>query len=258
MHMEAMPTPDQPVGHNRTGIKASPMDGRSLERLASDSPPPPTTESLEATTTRESFTRQADRLGSVPPVATARGLGETVLHALEGHRLASFIDKLGERLAFERSGVRAYEAVLVKVEAMGAWQGGPTRELVQEQCNEELQHFHMLKQMLEHFGADPTAMTPSADVAAVEASGVFKVLADPRASLSQALHALLALEDIDSDGWDLLVQIAEGAGQPEMANQFRNALATEEIHKRRVREWLGKAALADAQRNGESRQGSMH
>lgn len=256
--MQAMRTREKPVGHNRTGIKASPMDGHSLERLASDSPPPPSTESLEATVTRESFTRQADRLGSVPPVTTATGLAETALHALEGHRLASFIDKLGERLAFERSGVRAYEAVLVKVEAMGAWQGGPTRDLVQAQCNDELQHFHMLKQMLEHFGADPTAMTPSADVAAVEASGVFKVLADPRASLSQALHALLVLEDVDSDGWDLLVQMAEGTGQAEMASQFRDALATEEIHKRRVREWLGKAALADMQYNAESRQAPMH
>ena len=85
--MEAMRTPEQPVGHNRTGIKASPMDGQSLERLASDSPPPPTTESLEATMTRESFTRQADRLGSVPPIATAQGLAETALHALEGHRI---------------------------------------------------------------------------------------------------------------------------------------------------------------------------
>ncbi|HVX05962.1 MAG TPA: ferritin-like domain-containing protein [Rhodanobacteraceae bacterium] len=256
--MEAMPAREQPVGHNRTGVKASPMDGRSLDRLSSESAPPPTTESLEATTTRESFTRQADRLGSVPPVATPMGLAETALHALEGHRLAAFIDKLGERLAFERSGVRAYEAVLVKVEAMGAWQGGPTRELVQEQCNEELLHFHMLKQMLEHFGADPTAMTPSADVAAVEASGVFKVLADPRASLSQALHALLVLEDVDSDGWDLLVEMAEATGQDEMASQFRSALATEAIHQRRVREWLGKAALADVQYGGKGPLDPMH
>src|SRR5690348_7072259 len=254
--MEATQTRKQSTGHNRTGIKASPMDGRALERIAPDNPPP-LPESLQATTLRESFTRQADRLGSVPPVATARGVAEIALQALQGHSLASFIDKLGERLAFERSGVRAYEAVLVKVEAMGAWQGGPTRELVQEQCNEELQHFHMLKQMLEHFGADPTAMTPSADIAAVEASGVFKVLADPRASLSQALHALLVLEDVDADGWDLLVQMADATAQGDMASQFRNALATEEIHKQRVRAWLGKAAVSDARR-GEGPQGPMH
>lgn len=244
--MEALQTREQSTGHNRTGSKASPMDGRGLERAGPDAPPQ--TASLQATAMRENFTQQADRLGSVPAVATLKGMAETALQAMQGHRLASFIDKLGERLAFERSGVRAYEAVLVKVEALGAWQGGPTKDLVQEQCDEELQHFRMLKQMLEHLGADPTAITPSADVAAVEASGVFKVLADPRTSLSHALHALLVLEDVDADGWNLLADIADGTGQKELASQFRNALATEEIHKQRVREWLGNAALADVQR----------
>jgi len=251
-------TQAQAVGRNRTGIKASPMDGGSLARAASDNPPPPTA-SLQATAMRENVARHADRLGSVPPVAATMGLAETESHALRGHRLASLVDKLGERLAFERSGVRAYEAVLVKVDALGAWHGGPTRDLVQEQCNEELQHFLMLKQMLEHLGADATAMTPSADVAAVEASGVFKVLADPRTSLSQALHALLVLEDVDSDGWDLLVQIAENTGLRDMASEFRSALATEETHKRRVHEWLRNAALADTQRLSDVQpRASMH
>jgi hypothetical protein len=241
------------MGHNRTGIKASPMDGRALERIASDAPPPHT-ESLRATGMREKVTRQADRFGSVPAVASARGMAEMALHALQGHRLASFIDKLGERLAFERSGVRAYEAVLVKFEALGTWQGGPTRDLLQAQCNEELAHFHVIKQVLEHLGADPTAMTPSADVAAVQASGVFKVLADPRASLSQAPRALLVLEDVDADGWDMLVEVAASTRQDQLASRFRDALATEETHKERVRGWLTHAALAEAQRMGNGRQ----
>jgi rubrerythrin len=256
--MEATHSREQVMGHNRTGIKASPMDGRALERTVSDAPPPHT-ESLRATSLREKFTRQADRFGSVPVVATARGVAETALHALQGHRLASFTDKLGERLAFERSGVRAYEAVLVKLEALGAWRGGPTRDLLQAHCNEELAHFHMIKQILEHLGADPTAMTPSADVAAVQASGVFKVLADPRTSLSQALQALLMLEDVDADGWDMLVEVAASTKQDQLAGKFRDALATEETHKERVRGWLSHAALADAQRTGDGRQqASMH
>jgi rubrerythrin len=251
--MEATHSRGQVMGHNRTGIKASPMDGRALERIASDAPPPHT-ESLRATGMREKVTRQADRFGSVPAVASARGMAEMALHALQGHRLASFIDKLGERLAFERSGVRAYEAVLVKFEALGTWQGGPSRDLLQKQCNEELAHFHMIKQILEHLGADPTAMTPSADVAAVQASGVFKVLADPRTSLSQALRALLVLEDMDADGWDMLVEVAASTRQDQLASRFRDALATEETHKERVRGWLTHAALAEAQRMGNGRQ----
>lgn len=249
--MEAMQA--QTMGHNRTGIKASPFDAHSLEQVAQDEPPP-SPESLHATALRETMTRDAERLGSVPAVATAKGIAATALQALQGHHLAFFVDKLGERLAFERSGVRAYEAVLLKVEALGSWQGGPTRELVHEQCDEELRHFHMVKQTLERIGADPTALTPSADVAAVEAYGVFKILADPRTSLSQALHALLILEDVDADGWDMLVEIASNTGQKELADQFRNALATEQAHKERIRGWLGNAALSDARRDGDQQQ----
>lgn len=247
--MEETQAREQPIGHNRTGVKASPMDGHNLESTTSDAPPP-SSGPLQATRMRVDQARQADALGSVPPTATARGVVATAMQALQGHRLASFVDRLGERLAFERSGVRAYEAVLVKFEALGTWQGGPTRDLLQEQCDEELRHFRMIRQTLEHLGADPTAMTPSADVAAVLASGVFKVLADPRTSLSQALHALLVLEDVDADGWDMLVEIAANTSQKELASEFRNALATEETHKARIRDWLGKAAIEDAQRNG--------
>ena len=256
--MEATHSREQVMGHNRTGIKAPPMGGRALERTASGAPPPHT-ESLRATGMREKFTGQAGRFGSVPAVASVRRMAEMALHGLQGHRLASFIDKLGERLAFERSGVRAYEAVLVKFEALGTWQGGPTRDLLQEQCNEELAHFHMIKQILEHLGADPAAMTPSADVSAVQVSGVFKVLADPRASLSQVLRALLVLEDVDADGWGMLVEVAASTRQDQLASRFRDALATEETHKESVRGWLSHAALADAQRTGDGwQQASMH
>jgi hypothetical protein len=130
---------------------------------------------------------------------------------------------------------------------------------LQEQCNEELAHFHMIKQILEHLGADPAAMTPSADVAAVQVSGVFKVLADPRASLSQVLRALLVLEDVDADGWDMLVEVAASTRQDQLASRFRDALATEETHKESVHGWLSHAALADAQRTGDGwQQASMH
>lgn len=249
---------EQKVGHNRTGIKASPMDGRALERTATDTPPP-LPETLAATAVREQYTRESPTVGSVPPITSVKGVGEAALQAMQGHRLASFIDKLGERLAFERSGVRIYEALLLKFEALGTWQGGPTRDLLEEQCNEELRHFQLMKQTLERLGADPTAMTPSADIAAVEASGLVKVITDPRTTMTQALHALLVIEDADADSWDMLVAIASHTGQEDLANEFRNALATEETHKERVREWLSHAMLANADRKGDGqRQASMH
>ena len=49
------------------------------------------------------------------------------LQALKGGPPTQFLDKLGERLAFERTGVRLYEALISKHEALGSFAGGPDR-----------------------------------------------------------------------------------------------------------------------------------
>ena len=55
------------------------------------------------------------------------------------------LNKLGERLAFERAGVRLYEALLSKHEAYGSFDGGPTRENIEHILTEELAHFERVR-----------------------------------------------------------------------------------------------------------------
>ncbi|HYF21309.1 MAG TPA: ferritin Dps family protein, partial [Ramlibacter sp.] len=76
------------------------------------------------------------------------------------------IDKLGERLAFERTGVRLYEALILKVATATsglAVDGAQLRRI----RDEEEAHFRLVGQCLQEIGADPTAMTPCADVIGV-------------------------------------------------------------------------------------------
>ncbi|HEY0710258.1 MAG TPA: ferritin-like domain-containing protein, partial [Polyangia bacterium] len=116
--------------------------------------------------------------------------------------------------------------------------GGPTREELRQIRDEELQHVGLLTQAISDLGGDPTAITPTADICAVAGSGILKVLTDPRATLTHALHAIHIAELADNDAWSMLADLAEGMGHEEMAANFRQALADEERHLEYVRTWL--------------------
>ena len=176
-----------------------------------------------------------------------------MLKALQGEKASVFVDKLGERLAFERTGARLYEIVLIKAEAYPSWPGGPSREELLEIQRDELSHFGLLQSCIEKLGADPTAMTPSADIAANLSKGIPQVLADPRTDLRQCLEGLLVAELADNACWESLIELAQEAGQDEMVRAFEAALQREELHLGRVKGWLkqGVAAALGAKRSSE-------
>src|SRR5688500_4167477 len=102
------------IGANRTGIGTSPLDSRQTIKGAEQAATigPQDGKVLEAE--RVLWARNAEPVGSIPPPATVKGMVKTVIEMVEGHKPTVFIDKLGERLAFERTGTRLYEALLAK------------------------------------------------------------------------------------------------------------------------------------------------
>lgn len=158
-----------------------------------------------------------------------------------------FIDKLGERLAYERSGIRLYEAVLARLEnGTNEAEALPPLAEVEHISDEEAKHFKMLVGCLEKLGADPTAQTPCADSTAVQSLGVVQALSDPRTTVAQALNALVTIELVDNAGWELLIKLAEQTGQDEMAAGFRTALQEEAEHLQKVQTWLERELLEQA------------
>lgn len=222
---------------NRTGIGASPINAREMVEGATGEPLGPDGERVSAV--RRFYLEEADPIGTMPPPTSMKGAVETVKEAITGAKATVFIDKIAERLAFERTGTRFYEALLTKFDVLGGFDGGPARADILKIRDEELSHFHMLKQCMEELGADPTAVTPSADLAGVEGMGLGQVLGDPRTTLAQGLHALLAAEVVDKAGWELLIELADGLGQADFAERFRRADAQELEHFVAVRGWLG-------------------
>ncbi|RYF74686.1 MAG: ferritin-like domain-containing protein [Comamonadaceae bacterium] len=253
------------TGTNRSGAAVSPQGVEAMiDATQRYSPPMPIdTSALEEE--RAYFTSSAERIGSIPPPATLKGVVTAGLSKLVGDRPELLMDKIGERIAFERTGTRLYDALIVKcrvamaagaeLPALGAEPAlGSDMESVNEPARlpsgesalitlerireDELSHFHLLCDAMRRLGGDPTAQTPCADVVGTASMGLLQVITDPRTTLAQALNTLLTVELTDNAGWELLIGLAESEGQSELAAAFSEALAQEAEHLRIVRQWL--------------------
>jgi hypothetical protein len=241
--------PQEPqMGMNRTGIDMSPIHSKEMIEGAELGPITAGTD-VEMDLVRREYIAEAEPVGTVPLPGTVKGAIQTAVEWVKGKDPAVFIDKLGERLAFERTGTRLYEALLTKLAAMGSWEGGPTREDLQQIHDQELAHFDLLRGAMEEIGADPTAETPAADIVGVESMGIAQVIADPRTTLAQSIHAIFTAELTDHEGWAMLVDLARALGKEEMASQFERAQVHEAQHVARVRAWL--ASHVEAEATGE-------
>lgn len=172
---------------------------------------------------------EADRIGSVPVPGSAKGMLKTGFDMMRGKSPEVFLDKLGERLAYERNGVRLYEAMIAKVKALDT----PDTALVDTLMhirNEEHEHMMLVHQAIETLGADPTAQTPCADVVGTMSLGIVNVLTDPRTNVDQCLNALLTVELTDNAAWELLIELAQAAGHPNIADSFTKAKTQEDDH----------------------------
>jgi hypothetical protein len=236
------------VGVNRTGLMSSAQAQRMLENAELD----PDGEAADFLKFRASLCVDIPPIGSPPMPLSIDAAAED---AAAGH-LRMLIDKVGERLAFERMGTRLYDTLLLKYEASGGFAGGPSFDDLLHHRDEEFVHFQTLSDVLEQLGGDPTAVTPSADVAAVASSGILAVIADPRTSLPQCLEAMLAAELVDGNGWERLIELCGNVGHTELVELFGQCARTEAEHLRSVQDWLrlGMQALAAGleEREGEA------
>ena len=228
---------------NRTGIQTAPELAEELIEGASNAMPSSEGGPEEIAQYRAEYISEGFPIGSLPtvPVSEEEDADEDEI------AMAVFLDKLSERLAFERTGVRLYEALYNKVETLGETVPGPTLEQIEQIGREELEHFLMVNRAITELGGDPTVESPCADVAGVASMGILQVLSDPRTSVTQCLQAMLTAELTDNDGWRLLIQLADNFGFDEVKTEFETALANEEIHLQNVRTWLAECVMDSAQ-----------
>ncbi|SES72412.1 Ferritin-like domain-containing protein [Nitrosospira multiformis] len=233
------------LGKNRTGIDMSPIDAKEMMALAKITPSSSTGDEQAIAEMRSQYIREAEVIGSIPPPGTLKGMASTAMEKLTGKNPEVFIDKLGCRLAFERAGVRLYDALITKCAASSNGSIVPIERL-REFRNEELEHFKLVERAIRSIGADPTAQTPSADVDGMASIGLVQVLTDPRTSVAHCLEAILIAELADNDAWQLLIMLTEKMGMDDMARDFQNALREEDEHLAHIRQWFKQMVMEDA------------
>jgi rubrerythrin len=245
------------IGGNRTGIATSPLGFEAFQSIAKASTGKergsrasmPDTTALERM--RSSYSQEAEPVGTMPAPVKLKGVMKTAVAAIKGQAASVLLDKIGERLAFERSGVRLYDALLVKLEASHTHDSSITPERIEEIRDDELRHAGILASALQQMGADPTAVTPCADVTGVMGGGFVQVLTDAKTTLTQCLNTMLLAELGDLAGWELLIELTEQLGQDDLAQQFREAAEEESRHEVTIREWVRTSVLGQADEDAD-------
>ena len=230
---------------NRTGIMTNPEMSAELIQGVEEMTPSSDGDAADIAEMRAEYLKEALPIGCEPLPIPDNESGEEISESTEA--LMVLLDKLGERLAFERQGTRLYEAFLQKFELLGLEEeSGPTAADLRQICDEEFEHFRMLQQAIVKLGGDATVKTPSADVAGVLSKGAVEIVVDPRTTLAHCLQAVLTAELADNDGWQMLGQLAAQFGLEELESQCQTAFEAEQEHLEKVREWLLAATLEGA------------
>ena len=216
------------LGTNRTGMLISPDADDMLENIKLTKPRRGDERGMAKI--RAEYGAEADPVGTLPDPQQGA--------------MAVLMDKLGERLAFERSGTRLYDALLVKCETLDG--GIPMKDL-QHIRDEEATHFALLGAAIQSLGGDPTQQTPCANVSGVEGMGLMQVLTDPKTTLGQALHAILVAEMTDNAGWEELILLTEQAGNDDLVKRFAKARDEELEHLEKVQAWYKQATMKQMQ-----------
>jgi bacterioferritin (cytochrome b1) len=140
------------------------------------------------------------------------------------------IDLLMERLTFERDAARLYDATLAKMRASTDHDAQRMIDQMEEYRDEEKEHAEWLDEQIRSLGGDTQAESELSELVAREARGIDDVILDGDNDISHLFHALLTVELADNAGWDLLVLLADEAGDREARRAFKKRLHEEEEH----------------------------
>jgi bacterioferritin (cytochrome b1) len=235
---------------NRTGIMTNPELSAQLIEGAKKTVPSSKGDGSEISEALSAYLEEATAIGSEPePIKLPETAHEQDLPG-EFEKSSIFLDKLGERLAFERQGTRLYETVIRKCELLAEDDGGPSPEDLRHIYEEEKEHFEMLQRVISNLGGDATVQTVSADVAGVLSHGILQIVSDPRTTLAQTLQAVLSAELTDNDGWETLANLASALGYTELNKPFVAAFQEEQEHLKNVRNWLSAMTLNEIAASG--------
>ena len=145
------------------------------------------------------------------------------------HNLEKALDLLNERLAFERAGVQFYDRIL---DVMRGSKDDNVQQMIpqmKKHRDQEKEHEEWLESQIRSLGGDAHKTTEHVALVETESSGI-KAIIDGDYQLPHLFHALLLAELTDNAGWQLLLDLADRAGDDDAREQFKKRLHHEEEH----------------------------
>ncbi len=231
----------QTIGLNRTGVGTSPLDIKTMLE-ATKCPSSEGQSFTQMLAFRKNYFKASEEIGTIPPPTTLKGLAKVIVHKLTGDHPEVFINKMGERIAFERSGIRLYDLLINKCQSQAGMKTSMRKKFEEIRAN-EVNHFELLVHTAKDVGIDPTVLTPDADISGIISLGLLNVVADPRITFLQSLEAILLAELADNDAWHILIQLANTQGMDEIVEEFENAKWEEDQHLYDIRHILSDLIL---------------
>ena len=160
----------------------------------------------------------------------------------------AFFDKLRERMSFERTGTKLYEALLSKYYSLENKTDSHSHKIqdlppiyqLEKFCNEEKNHFEMTKKLLLSMGLNSSSLE---DVNGMVESSWIQIIEDSQTSFVQALEIILQAELVDNAGWEILIELAESLNLDAAVLEFEHALEEENVHLAYVRAWVSQLYL---------------
>ena len=225
-------------GQNKTGIMQAGRLGEEIVAATREFRPSSPGDAQAIAEVRVAYAQEGEGLGETPPPSGLVDKAKAAVNAATGGQPTLLMDKLSERLVFELAGSRLYEALVSKHQAYGSFPGGPSEQDLLHILQEEYEHADLLQRAIKSLGGDPTAISPSADLASNISAGLPQVLTDPRTNLLQCLEAILVAELSDNECWTTLETLAAQAGNTELATQCQEAILHEREHLMNVRQWI--------------------
>lgn len=148
------------------------------------------------------------------------------------------VDLLSERAAFERAAVGLYDALMRGLGEIDHPLIASSMDALHRYREEEREHAEWVTQLLGKLGGTPHR--DFSDAVSRETRALESVITREanRGELLPVMHAMLAAELMDAEGWKLLLKVADELGDEDAIRELRRFVEREDEHLALVRRMI--------------------
>lgn len=168
----------------------------------------------------------------------------------KGYDSEVLANRLRQRLAFARTGIELYEALITRFERTLSSTSADvvSMDTLRRFREEQYQRMTLLEKILSGLGIDPSVPPSPAEDGLLAAMGLPRVIQEPKTTELQCLEAVQLVEFSDNTAWDNLQDLCLEMGLSTVIAHFSKPLSQGKIHQETLTDWIALLLLARAKR----------